>query len=78
MPAHSTRLRGFDGLRAIADTRGRSMLELAFSWLSSRAQVTSVIAGATQPEQVEQNVKAVGWKMTADEIAEIDKISSGK
>jgi aryl-alcohol dehydrogenase-like predicted oxidoreductase len=40
--------------------------------------VTSVIAGATRPEQVEQNAKAIGWKMTPEEIAEVDKISSGK
>jgi len=65
-------------LDAFAAARGHTMLELAFSWLASRAQVTSVIAGATRPEQVEQNVKAVEWKMSADEIAEIDRISSGK
>ena len=65
-------------LEAFASARGHNMLELAFSWLASRSQVTSVIAGATKPEQVEQNAKAIEWKMTADETAEIDKISSGK
>jgi aryl-alcohol dehydrogenase-like predicted oxidoreductase len=65
-------------LAAFASERGHGMLELAFSWLASRSQVTSVIAGATKPEQVEQNAKAIEWKLTADEIAEIDKISSGK
>ncbi len=40
--------------------RGHSMLELAFSWLASRPAVASVIAGATKPEQVEQNVRADG------------------
>jgi aryl-alcohol dehydrogenase-like predicted oxidoreductase len=64
-------------LKAFATERGHSMLELAFSWLASRAQVSSVIAGATKPEQVEQNAKAVAWKMTADEIAEIDRITLG-
>jgi aryl-alcohol dehydrogenase-like predicted oxidoreductase len=54
------------------------MLELAFSWLASRPQVSSVIAGATKPEQVEQNAKAIEWKLTPEEIVEIDKISSGK
>jgi len=53
------------------------MLELAFSWLASRDQVSSVIAGATKPEQVEQNAKAIAWKMTPDEIAEIDRITLG-
>ncbi len=59
-----------------AAARGRSMLELAFSWLLSREPVTSVIAGATKPEQVEQNVKAGGWKLTAEELAEIDRITA--
>ena len=65
-------------LQDYATGRGHSMLELAFSWLASRSQVTSVIAGATRPEQVEQNAKAIDWAMTADEIAEIDAISKGK
>src|SRR4029077_20436272 len=62
-------------LQAFAEARGHSMLELAFSWLASRPQVSSVIAGATRPEQVEQNVKAIGWTLSADDIAEIDGIT---
>lgn len=62
-------------LEAFAKEHGRSMLELAFSWLASRPVVSSVIAGATKPEQVEQNVKAAGWAMTAEEVAEIDRLS---
>jgi aryl-alcohol dehydrogenase-like predicted oxidoreductase len=53
------------------------MLELAFSWLASRPQVSSVIAGATRPEQVEQNVKAIDWTLNAEDVAEIDKITKG-
>ena len=62
-------------LQAFAQARGHSMLELAFSWLAARPQVASVIAGATRVEQVEQNVKAIGWALTAEEIAEIDGIT---
>jgi aryl-alcohol dehydrogenase-like predicted oxidoreductase len=62
-------------LRAFCDERGRSMLELAFSWLASRPCLSSIIAGATKPEQVEQNVSAVNWKLSADELAEIDAIT---
>jgi len=58
-----------------AASRGRTLLELAFSWLANRPQVSSVIAGATKPEQLEQNAKAVGWKLTAEEMAEIDRLS---
>ena len=39
------------------------------------AAVSSVIAGATRVEQVEQNVKAIDWALSAEEIAEIDKIT---
>src|SRR5258708_4437847 len=62
-------------LQAFAQARGHSMLELAFSWLASRPQVSSVIAGATRVEQVEQNVKAIDWTLSAEELAEIDKIT---
>jgi aryl-alcohol dehydrogenase-like predicted oxidoreductase len=64
-------------LQAFAKARDHTMLELAFSWLASRPQVSSVIAGATRVEQVEQNVKAIGWSLSAEEIAEIDRITKG-
>jgi len=64
-------------LQAFAKTRGRSMLELAFSWLAARPQVSSVIAGATRVEQIEQNVKAIEWTPSAEDMAEIDKITTG-
>jgi len=62
-------------LRVFAQARGHSLLELAFSWLAARPQVASVIAGATRVEQVEQNVKAIGWSLSAEEMAEIDGIT---
>jgi len=66
-----------DGLSALCKARGWSMLDLAFSWLAARPTVASVIAGATKPEQLEQNVKAVSLKLTADDMAEIDRITAG-
>jgi aryl-alcohol dehydrogenase-like predicted oxidoreductase len=63
-------------LTAFAARRGRSLLALAVSWLLRDAVVASVIAGATTPEQVEQNVAAAGWTLTADEVAEIDRITT--
>jgi aryl-alcohol dehydrogenase-like predicted oxidoreductase len=50
-------------------------LELAFSWLASRSTVASVIAGATRPEQVEANVRAVEWNLTPEDLAEIDRLT---
>ena len=51
------------------------MLELAFGWLLREGAVASVIAGATTPEQVEQNVCAAGWTLSAEDLAEIDRIT---
>ncbi|MBV9980729.1 aldo/keto reductase [Bradyrhizobium sp.] len=62
-------------LKMFAEARGHTMLELAFSWLAARPQVSSVIAGATRVEQVEQNVKAIAWKLSAEDMAEIDQIT---
>lgn len=59
-----------------AEARGHTALELAFSWLLAQAPVSSVIAGATKPEQLEQNAVAGGWKLTAEDLAEIDAISA--
>jgi aryl-alcohol dehydrogenase-like predicted oxidoreductase len=62
-------------LTAFATSRGHTILELAFSWLLARPNVSSVIAGATSPEQVEANVKAASWQLTAEEMAEVDRIT---
>lgn len=62
-------------LTAFAEARGRSLLDLAFGWLASQPHVASVIAGATKPEQVEQNVKAGEWELSAEELAEVGKLS---
>jgi len=63
-----------EALRAFAETRGHSLLELAFSWLLARPQVASVIAGATSPEQIQANVGAAGWRLSAEDLAEIDRL----
>ena len=62
-------------LEAFAQDNGHSMLELAIGWLASKPFVASVIAGATRPEQVEQNVAAGAWKLTAEQMAEVDGIT---
>jgi aryl-alcohol dehydrogenase-like predicted oxidoreductase len=63
-------------LRSFCDGRGHTMLELAFGWLLSKPLVSSVIAGATKPEQIEANVKAQGWKFSAEDLAEIDRLTA--
>ena len=62
-------------LTDFAESRGHTILELAFSWLLAQPVVPSVIAGATKAEQVASNVKAADWVMTPEDLAEIDKIA---
>ncbi|MEP0324732.1 aldo/keto reductase [Bauldia litoralis] len=62
-------------LTAFAEERGHTLLELALNWLAQRPQVVSIITGATKPEQLEANVNALGWKLTMEEMAEVDRIT---
>ncbi|WP_439495498.1 aldo/keto reductase [Bosea sp. (in: a-proteobacteria)] len=62
-------------LAAFCEARGKSLVELAFSWLAAQPVVSSVIAGATRPEQIEANVKAASWQLSTEELAEIDTIT---
>ena len=57
-----------------AESKGHTILELAFSWLLSHKPVASVIAGASKPEQVQANAKAADWQLAADDLAQIDAI----
>jgi aryl-alcohol dehydrogenase-like predicted oxidoreductase len=63
-------------LADFAEAQGHTPLELAFSWLLAQAPVSSVIAGATKPEQIAQNVKAGTWVLTAEDLATIDALTA--
>jgi aryl-alcohol dehydrogenase-like predicted oxidoreductase len=67
-------LRLVERLIAFAEERGHTILELAFSWLLTRRTVASVIAGATRPEQVRGNAQAAGWRLSDEDLAEVDRI----
>ncbi len=62
-------------LIAFAESRRHTALELAISWLLARPQVASVIAGATRPEQARANAAAAGWRLTPEELAEVDRLA---
>ncbi len=62
-------------LFALCDRYDHSLLQLAMGWLAARPYVSSVIAGVTTVTQLEQNVAAADWRGTAEELAEIDRIS---
>ena len=61
-----------DKLTAFAEDRGHTLVALAFGWLASHAQVASVIAGATTPEQIDANVAASHWRLSAEDRAAVD------
>ncbi|HZZ36922.1 MAG TPA: aldo/keto reductase, partial [Caulobacteraceae bacterium] len=68
--------KNFDRLEALsawAAERGKGLLDLAFAWLLGHGVVSSVIAGATRPEQVAANAAARAWKLTGEEVAEVTK-----
>ena len=70
-----TNWRIVERLEEFCAKRGHRLLELAFSWLAARPRVSCVIAGATKPEQVAQNVRAADWELTDEEMTEIDAIT---
>lgn len=66
-----------ESLIAFAESRGHTILELAFSWLLTHSVVASVIAGATSPSQVKSNASAASWELTDYELREIDRVPTG-
>jgi aryl-alcohol dehydrogenase-like predicted oxidoreductase len=63
-------------LEAFCAARNRTLLDLAFCWLLAQPVIATVIAGATKPEQLEANVRAVDWELTPAEVAEVNEISN--
>jgi L-glyceraldehyde 3-phosphate reductase len=65
------------GLNEIARRRGQSLAQMALAWCLRDTRVTSVLAGASRPEQVEENVGALKTaEFTAEELAEIDRYAT--
>jgi aryl-alcohol dehydrogenase-like predicted oxidoreductase len=62
-------------LQKFAEDRGHTIIELALGWLASQPFVSSIIAGATRPDQVEENARSLGWRLTPEELAEVDAIT---
>jgi aryl-alcohol dehydrogenase-like predicted oxidoreductase len=63
-----------ESLVGFAERRGHTLLELAFAWLLRRPEIPSVIAGATRPEQVAANAAAATWRLSPEELVEVDAI----
>ncbi|MBR8657485.1 aldo/keto reductase [Achromobacter sp. Marseille-Q0513] len=65
-----------DVLRRLAEARGVSPAQVALAWLLAQPVVSSVIIGAKRVDQLDDNLAAVGLALTADELAELDKVSA--
>jgi len=62
-------------LQGFARERDHTLGELAIAWLLAHSYVPSVIAGATQASQVQANVQAAAWRLSEQELAEIDRLA---
>jgi voltage-dependent potassium channel beta subunit len=67
-------LSAVEKLRPVASDAGLSMSQLALAWVLQRDNVSSAIIGASRPEQVEDNAKAAGVRLSSDVVSEIDGI----
>ena len=65
-----------DALDAVAAETGRTIPQIAINWLLQRPTVASVIIGARNEEQLRQNLGAVGWNLSPDQIATLDAASA--
>ncbi|WNG49995.1 aldo/keto reductase [Archangium minus] len=63
-------------LKPVADEVGLSLAQLAVAWVLQNPNVSSAIIGASRPEQVKENVKAVGVKLSGDVMRRIDELLS--
>jgi aryl-alcohol dehydrogenase-like predicted oxidoreductase len=65
------------GLKPIAAELGLTMAQMALAWVLRRPEVTSAIIGASRPEQIADNVRAVGVKLPAGVLGRIDRVVGG-
>ncbi|PWB83448.1 MAG: aldo/keto reductase [Methylocystaceae bacterium] len=68
--------RVIDALEAVAAEIGKTVPQIALNWLTTRPTVSSVIIGARNEEQLRQNLGAVGWTLSPEQIAKLDEAST--
>lgn len=64
-----------DALDDVAEETGKTVPQIALNWLLQRPTVSSVIVGARNEEQLRQNLGAVGWNLTKEQVAKLDAAS---
>ena len=73
-PAFTASLQLVEGLRKIAQRHGRTVAQLAISWVLRRPEVTAAIVGARRPSQIRETMAAADWNLSRQDIAEIEKL----
>jgi len=68
--------RVLDAIDEVAAETGRSVPQIALNWLLQRPTVSTVLIGARNEEQLRQNLGAVGWNLTPDQVARLDEASA--
>ncbi|MBF0503355.1 MAG: aldo/keto reductase, partial [Candidatus Riflebacteria bacterium] len=64
-----------DALQNISRETGKSVPQIAINWLLQRPSVSNVIIGARNEDQLRENLGAVGWKLTPEQVAKLDRAS---
>jgi aryl-alcohol dehydrogenase-like predicted oxidoreductase len=64
-----------DALESVAAETGKTVPQVALNWLAQRPTVSTIIIGARNEEQLRQNLGAVGWSLTKDQVAQLDAAS---
>jgi len=64
-----------DALDEVAAETGKSVAQVALNWLLQRPTVVNIIIGARNEEQLQQNLGAVGWSLTTDQVKKLDAAS---
>jgi aryl-alcohol dehydrogenase-like predicted oxidoreductase len=65
-----------DALDAVAAETGKTVPQIALNWLLQRPTVSSLVVGARNEEQLRQNLGAIGWNLTAEQVAKLDAASA--
>jgi aryl-alcohol dehydrogenase-like predicted oxidoreductase len=65
-----------DALEAVAAETNKTVPQIALNWLLQRPTVSSLVVGARNEEQLRQNLGAVGWNLTPEQVAKLDAASA--
>jgi myo-inositol catabolism protein IolS len=64
-----------DGMLPVAEKHAKSRAQVAINWIGAQPGVTSVIVGGKNPGQIRENLGAIGWTLTAEDLAYLDRLS---